>query len=128
MILDRYRSYIIPEFDLFYKDHCIIILCILLYLLYLLQPLNINCFAGLKYLYRQQIENLIQVGVNYIDKSDFLLAYFTACTEALTSNIVCNRFAAAGLVLYNPEYIFSKLNTQLQIPIPPPPPAIQQVS
>ena len=53
----------------------------------------------------------MRVGVSYINKSDFLLAYLMARIEALTPNIIYSRFAATGLVLYNPEYILSKLNT-----------------
>ena len=53
LILNGHGSHVIPEFDLFYKDYCIITLYILLYLLHLLQPLDISCFAGLKRLYGQ---------------------------------------------------------------------------
>ena len=88
---------------------------------HLLQPLNISCFTVLKRSYGRQIKDLMRVGVNYIDKSDFLLAYLTAYTEALTSNTVCSRFVATGLVLYDPECVLSKLNTQLRTPTPPPP-------
>jgi hypothetical protein len=63
----------------------------------------------------------MRVGVSHIDKSDFLPAYFTACTEALTSNTVRSGFAATGLVPYDPERVLSKLNTQLRTPTPPPP-------
>ena len=53
----------------------------------------------------------MRVGVSYINKSDFLLAYFTARTEALTLNTIRSRFETTGLVPYDPEYILSKLNT-----------------
>jgi len=53
----------------------------------------------------------MRVGVNYINKSDFLLAYLTARTESLTSNTICSGFAATGLVPYDPERVLSKLNT-----------------
>ena len=94
--------------------------------LHLLQPLNVSCFTVLKRSYGRQIENLIRVGVNYIDKSDFLSAYSTARTEALTLNTVCSGFVATGLVPYNPERVLSKLNTQLRTPTPPLPPTTEQ--
>ena len=99
----------------------------LLHSSHLLQPLDISCFAFLKRLYRRQIEDLMRVGVNYINKSDFLLAYFTARTESLTLNTVRSGFAATGLVSYNLERVLSKLNTQLRTPTPPPPPSTEPV-
>ena len=53
----------------------------------------------------------MQAGVNYIDKPDFLTAYRSAREESIAINTVRNRFAAIGLVLYNPERVLSKLNT-----------------
>ena len=90
---------------------------------HLLQPLAVSCFAVLKRLYGRQIEDLMRAGVNHIDKSDFLLAYFPACTESLTLNTIRSGFADTGLVPYDPEHVLSKLNTQLPTPIPPPPPS-----
>jgi len=69
----------------------------------------------------------MRVGVNYIDKSDFLPAYFTARTEALTPNTVRSGFAATGLVPHDPERVLSKLNTQLRTPTPPLLPAVEPV-
>ena len=81
------------------------------HLSHLLQPLDVSCFAGLKRSYGQQIKDLMRVGVSHINKSDFLLAYLTARTEALTLNTIRSGFAATGLVPYNPERVLSKLNT-----------------
>ncbi len=68
----------------------------------------------------------MRVRVNHINKSDFLLAYLIARTEALTSNTVRSGFAAAGLVPYDPERVLSKLNSYLRTPTPPPPPITEQ--
>ena len=126
LILDGHGSHVTPEFDLFCKDHCIITLCILPHSSHLLQPLDISCFAGIKRSYGRQIEDLMRVGVSYIDKSDFLPAYLIARTEALTPTTIRSGFVAAGLVPYDPERVLSKLNTQLRTPTPPPPPATEQ--
>jgi hypothetical protein len=93
---------------------------------HLLQPLDVSCFAVLKRSYGRQIEDLMRVGVNHIDKSDFLPAYLIARTEALTSNTVRSGFAATGLVPYDPERVLSKLNSYLRTPTPPPPPTTKQ--
>ena len=53
----------------------------------------------------------MRVGVNHIDKLDFLIAYLSARKESMTINTVRNGFAATGLVLYDPERVLSKLNT-----------------
>jgi hypothetical protein len=125
LILDGHGSHVTPEFDLFCKDHCIITLCMPPHSSHLLQPLDVSGFAVLKRLYGRQIEDLMRVGVSHIDKSDFLPAYFTARTEALTSNTVCSGFAATGLVPYDPERVLLKLNTQLRTPTPPLLPAVE---
>jgi hypothetical protein len=121
LILNGHRSHVTPEFDLFCKDHNIITLCMPPHSLHLLQSLNVSCFAVLKRSYGRQIEDLIRVGVNYIDKSDFLSAYCVARIESLTSNTIRSGFGATGLVPYDPERVLSKLNTQLRTPTPPPP-------
>jgi hypothetical protein len=84
LILDRYSSYLTLEFDLFYQEHLIITLCIPLHSSYLLQLLDISCFAVLKRLYRQQIKVYIYSRVNYIDKLDFLQVFYTIYTEAIS--------------------------------------------
>jgi hypothetical protein len=91
-------------------------LYILPHLLYLLQLLDVGCFSVLKQLYRQQIEELIQNRVNHIDKQDFLEVYYTACTETIYQANIHSSFAAVGVVLYDPERVLSKLNTQIQTP------------
>ena len=93
---------------------------------HLLQPLDVSCFAGLKRLYGRQVKDLIRARVSYINKSDFLPAYFTARIEALIPNTVRSGFAATGLVPYEPERVLSKLNTQLRTPTPPLPPTAEQ--
>jgi len=126
LILDGHRSHKTPEFDLFYTKHKIITLCIPPHSLYLLQPLNVSCFATLKRTYRRQIQQLIQDEVNHINKPDFFTAYNTARIEAMTLVIVRSSFAATGLVLFDPNRVFEKLNTQLQTSTPPPVLLLQQ--
>lgn len=126
LVLDGHGSHVTPKFDLFCKDNNIIILCMPPHSSHLLQPLDVSCFASLKRSYGRQIEDLMRVGVNHIDKSDFLPAYFTARTEALTSNTIRSGFAATGLVPYDLEYVLWKLNNQLRTTPTPPPPTIEQ--
>jgi hypothetical protein len=111
LILDSYRSYSTPEFNLFCAEHSIITLCILLHSLYLLQPLDVSCFPILKRLYNRQIENYMRARLNHIDKPDFLIAYIIARKESILIDTIKNRFAAIVIMLYDPEQVLSKLNT-----------------
>jgi hypothetical protein len=119
LILDGYSSYLTPEFDLFYKEHSIITLCIPPHSSHLLQPLDVGCFTVLKQSYRQQIKGYIHNRVNYINKPDFLHAFHTTRTEAITLANVQSSFAATRLVLHNPKRVLSKLYTQFKTLMPP---------
>ena len=62
----------------------------------------------------------MRLGRNYIDKLDFLEAFKPARAATLTSSNIRSGFAAAGLVLYNPKRILSRLQFKLRTPTPPP--------
>jgi hypothetical protein len=94
------------------------------HLLYLLLPLNVGCFAVLKRLYGQRIEEYMRNGVNHIDKQDFLNAYYFARIETMNTRHICSSFAAAGLVSYDPERVLSKLHIRLRTPTPLPIPTV----
>ena len=119
LILDGHGSHTSPEFDLFCSEHIIITLCMPPHSSHLLQPLDVSCYAVLKQSYGRQVEEYMRVGVNHIDKPDFLMAYVSARREAIIPDIICSGFAATGLVPYNPDRVLAKLNTQLRTPTPP---------
>ena len=56
------------------------------YLLYLLQLLDIGCFSPIKKAYRGQIKNLIRVYINYITKTKFLLVFKAAFNALFTKS------------------------------------------
>src|SRR5450432_3930159 len=126
LILNSHGSHVTLEFDLFTKEHSIITLCMPPHSSHLLQPLNVGCFVVLKRLYGRQIESLMHNGVNYIDKQDFLEAYYNARKEMMTQANISSSFAATGVLLYDPERVLAKLNTQLRTPTPPLASAIEQ--
>ena len=86
---------------------------------HLLQPLDIGCFAVLKRSYGRLVETKMRVGINHIDKLEFLEAYPQARSEAFKPETIQNSFAAAGLVPYNPDRVLSQLDIQLRTPTPP---------
>src|SRR5450755_583609 len=65
-------------------------------------------------------------GVNYIDKQDFLEAYYNARKETMNQANISSSFAATRVLPYDLERVLAKLNTQLQTPTPPPASTIEQ--
>src|SRR5450432_572319 len=120
LILDGHGSHGTPEFDLFAKEHSIITLCMPPHSSHLLQPLDVSCFAVLKRLYGQQVQNLMRNGVTHIDKPDFLEAYHNAHKETMSQANISSSFAATRVLPYDPERVLAKLNTQIRTPTPPP--------
>ncbi|KAJ5242257.1 uncharacterized protein N7469_000584 [Penicillium citrinum] len=116
LILDSHSSYLIPQFDKICAENTIILLYIPAHLFYLLQFLNIDCFAVLKYIYSCLITNQIRLEYNYIDKLDFLAEYPQIYSEIFKTQIIEPSFRAADLVLLDSNYILSKLDISLRIP------------
>ena len=81
--------------------------------LYLLQLLDISCFAVLKRLYSRLVEMKMRNRINHIDKLDFLEAYPSARTQAFKSDTIKNSFGAAGLIPFYPDRVILKLNIYL---------------
>jgi hypothetical protein len=86
---------------------------------HLLQPLDIGCFGVLKRAYSKDIEVQTKLGIIRIDKTDFLQAYQKARVETFKSETIVNSFASAGLILFDPQRVISKLN--IRLPTPPRP-------
>ena len=53
----------------------IITLCMPLYASYILQLLNISCFAPLKQAYKKEIKSLVDSYITYVDKKAFLATF-----------------------------------------------------
>ena len=103
LILDGHGSHLTLEFDRTCTKNKIIPICMPAHSLYLLQSLDVGCFAVLKRHYRQHVEQRIRLGFNHIDKIDFLTAFPHARTMAYKAQTIWNSFAATGLVPFNPD-------------------------
>lgn len=66
---------------------------------HLLQPLDVGSFMPLKVGYGRQAENLMR-------------------SASITKNNIPGAFRGAGLVLFDPETVISKLDVRLRIPTP----------
>ncbi|KAJ5273619.1 hypothetical protein N7478_008744 [Penicillium angulare] len=119
LILDGHGSHLTPKFDKLCSENDIIPICMPAHSSHLLQPLDVGCFAVLKRSYGRLIENQMRIGINHIDKFDFLEVYPSARDEVFKLETIKNSFAAAGLVPFNPDRVISKLDIQLRTPTPP---------
>jgi hypothetical protein len=88
---------------------------------YILQLLDVGCFAPLKQVYKEEIRVLANCFINYIDKKAFLDAYRKVYECTFLSNNIRSSFRATGLVLDNLEVVLSKLEVKPCTPTPPAP-------
>lgn len=89
------------------------------YTSYLLRPLEVGCFEPLKRSNGKRVEGCIHLGINYIDKLEFLAFYKQARMEALNTQNIRNEFEATGLVPYDPDEVLSCLHILMRTPTPP---------
>jgi hypothetical protein len=120
LILDGHGSHVTPEFDQYCLEHSIIVLCMPPHSSHLLQPLDVGCFAVLKRSYGGLVEQKIGLGVNHIDKLEFLPLYQEARAQALSESNIKGGFRATGLVPFNPSAVLSLL-PKYTTPSPPQP-------
>lgn len=86
---------------------------------HLLQPLDVGCFAVLKRAYGQLVESKTRLGINHVDKLDFLMACPSARANTLKLSTIANSFRATGISPYSPDEVLLKLNIHLKTPTPP---------
>lgn len=110
LIFDGHGSHHTAQFEEFCRENSIITACMPPHSSHLLQPLDVGCFSPLKASYGRQVENQMRLGINHVDKEDFLGLYLTAHREALSKANIQSGFAATGLVPYNPERVLSTLS------------------
>ncbi len=119
LILDGHGNHVTSEFEQFCAQNDIIPLCMPAHSSHLLQPLDVGCFSTLKSSYGQEVASSIRLGINHVDKQEFLSLYQPARTQALSSNNIRSGFAATGLVPFDPNRVLSQLHIQLRTPSPP---------
>ncbi len=113
LILDGYKSHYSTEFELYCQQNNIITLCIPLHSSHLLQPLDVGCFKPLKQAYSRQVEDLIQMYINYVSKLEFFYSFCKAFFTSIIEKNIQRGFARASLMLYDLERMLSKLDVKL---------------
>jgi hypothetical protein len=91
----------------------------LLYLLHILQPLNVVPYSLLKRYYGDEISLLARSRIYYINKETFLLAFKVAFKKIFTLENIRVGFRGAELVPHDPEVMLLKLDIQLRTPTLP---------
>ena len=76
---------------------------------HILQPLDVSCFGPLKKAYGSQIENKLRLGINHINKEEFIPAFVIAHQQAMTTRNITSGFKATGLIPFHPERVLDKL-------------------
>ncbi|KAL1954942.1 hypothetical protein VTO42DRAFT_400 [Malbranchea cinnamomea] len=86
---------------------------------HLLQPLDVGCYSPLKQIYKKEVAKQMRLGINYIDKDEFLTIYSSIHPAVLSEKNIQSGFRATGLVPYDPEQVLAQLNTHIHTPTPP---------
>jgi hypothetical protein len=121
LILDGHSSHLTPEFDKICEENDVISLCMPAHASHILQPLDVGCFSVLKRVYGALIMEEMRLGVNSIDKDDFIQLYPIARESAFKAQTIQNSFKGTGLVPLDAIYVLDKLNIQLEsLPLPNP--------
>ena len=92
----------------FCKDYKIILICLLPYLTYLLQPLDLIIFLQLKRLYLLKVDKYIARGITRINKEYFLRILGEIRPQIYTPRLINSAFKAAGLLPYNLDKVLKR--------------------
>jgi hypothetical protein len=76
----------------------------------------------LKRAYAEQIDQNIQLGIDHVDKEQFLEAYQRARTIAYTTTTIISGFRGAGIVPFDPQHVLERLRTTIATKKTPTPP------
>ena len=111
--MDGYKSYETPGFDAACKELNIIPIYMPPHSSHLLQPLDVGLFSPLKRAYTKGLENTFRLGINHIDKMEFLAIYKRVRPQIFTKSNILGAFKGAGLYPLNPTAVLDLLNAPL---------------
>ena len=99
--MDGYSSYVNIKFIEFCWLKKIVPICLLLYLMYLLQPLDLVIFLVLKRLYLSKVNEYAVCGITSINRDYFLRILGEIWPQVYTRQLIISAFKAAGLLPFN---------------------------
>jgi hypothetical protein len=141
LICDGHESHVSGRFAAYCFQHNIVLFLLVPHSSHLLQPLDIGVFGPLKKAVSASLEKLIRVGVNRLEKAEWVDKYAEGRVHALTKSNIQGGWRGAGLVplcrqrviRFLPEVILKSAASELPESSTPPPetpfdPAILQSS
>jgi len=112
LIINGYESYKSLVFQDLCKENKIITLCMPAYLSYILQPLDVGCFAPLKRAYSKEIRVLVLDYIGRIDKKAFIATFVKVFNKAFLKANILLSFRATSLVPSDLLVVLSKLDVK----------------
>jgi hypothetical protein len=79
---------------------------------YILQLLDVRCFAPLKQAYKKEIRGLVDSYINYVNKKAFLATFLEVYNRAILKSNILSSFRATSLVLLDLEVVLLKLKVK----------------
>jgi hypothetical protein len=79
---------------------------------YILQLLDVRCFAPLKQAYKKEIRGLVDSYINYVNKKAFLATFLEVYDRAILKSNILSSFRATSLVLLDLEVVLLKLEVK----------------
>jgi DDE superfamily endonuclease/Tc5 transposase DNA-binding domain len=98
LICDGHESHVSGRFAAYCFQHNIILFLLIPHSSHLLQPLDIDVFGPLKKAVSASLEKLIRVGVNRLEKAEWVDKYAEGRVHALTKSNIQGGWRGAGLV------------------------------
>jgi hypothetical protein len=118
LLLDGHSSHTTYEFLKFCIDRQILIYFLIPHTSQICQPLDVAVFQPYKHWHGQAIGDLNRLGISNITKVDFLAELPKIREKIFKSGTIKRSFKEAGIWLWNPEVVISKLKIPEKTPEP----------
>ena len=119
LVMDGHGSHHTAEFDATCQGFNIIPVYVPPHSSHLLQPLDVGIFGPLKQAYSKELDTRSRLGINHVDKSEFLSAYKMARPAVFTRSNILGAFKGAGLVPLDSGAVLNKLTIKKAVPSSP---------
>lgn len=113
LVMDGHGSHETPAFDAACKERNIIPIYMPPHSSHLLQPLDVGLFSPLKRAYTKELENTFRMGINHVDKIEFLETYKRIRPQVFTKSNILGAFRGAGLHPLEPAVVLDLLHNVL---------------
>jgi len=120
LLCDGHESHISSDFVFFCIEHNIYLHLLLPHSSHLLQPLDVGVFGPLKKAISARLDRLLRVGINRLEKGEWVERYMEARDVAITENNIRGGWRGSGLVPLNRTRVTRSLPAVIMRPTTPP--------